>query len=141
MMKIVKVYNLLSLILGAIYICMTLNSSFHALWCMKTLVTPTATQFWNLCILSITRLPHILVFLPSSGRLYQSFIKTYSNKKFTINFMCNLMLFIFYWIGSSFDQERTDVCKQVLSVRETYTSLNHSNKHYIITVLTTLFYI
>jgi len=55
--------------------------------------------------------------------------------------MCNLMLFIFYWIGSNLGQERIDVCKQELSVTETYTSLNHGNKNSIITVLTTPFYI
>ena len=54
--------------------------------------------------------------------------------------MCNLM-FIFYWMQSSLGQERTNVCKQELSITETYTSLNHSNKRYIITVLTTLLYI
>ena len=53
--------------------------------------------------------------------------------------MCNLMLFIFYWIESNLCEERIDVCKRELSVTETYTSLNHSNKHYIFTVLTTLF--
>jgi len=55
--------------------------------------------------------------------------------------MCNLMLFAFYWVGSNLDQERIDVCKQELSVTGTYTSLNHSNKHFTITVLTTIFYI
>lgn len=55
--------------------------------------------------------------------------------------MFNLrMLFIFYWMESSLDQDGIDVCKQELSVTETYTSLNHSNKHYIFTVLTTPFY-
>jgi hypothetical protein len=54
--------------------------------------------------------------------------------------MCTLMLFVFYWVGSNLGQESIDVCKQELSVTGTYTSLNHSNKHYIITVLTTLFY-
>ena len=40
-----------------------------------------------------------------------------------------------------FGSRRIDVCEQELSVTETYTSLNHSNKRYIITVLTTLLYI
>jgi hypothetical protein len=53
--------------------------------------------------------------------------------------MCNLMLFIFYWMGSNLGQERIDVCKQEPSVTETYTSLNYSNKHSVITVLTTSF--
>ena len=37
-----------------VYFITLLNSSVHALWYVKTLVTPENAQFYNLCILSIT---------------------------------------------------------------------------------------
>ena len=47
---------------------------------------------------------------------------------------------MFYRMGSNLDQERIDRTEELI-VTETYTSFNHSNTNYIVTVLTTLFYI
>jgi hypothetical protein len=40
---------------------------------LKTLVIPTNTQFYNLCILFITYVLCVLALSPSTGRLYQNF--------------------------------------------------------------------
>jgi len=42
----------------------------------KTLVIPTNTQIYIVCILSITYPLHVSSLSPSSGRLYQNFHKT-----------------------------------------------------------------
>ena len=52
----------------------TLYRSFRALCYVVTSVTPTNTQFYNPCILSIIWLLHILALLPSARSLKRNFI-------------------------------------------------------------------
>jgi len=51
---------------------------------VKTLVPPTNAQLCNVCILSSTRLVHVLAQSPSSGSLHQNFFKTCSISGCTI---------------------------------------------------------
>jgi hypothetical protein len=54
-------------------------SSFRVLRYIKTLVTPTNAQLYNLRILCSNYLLHVSALSPSSGSLHQDSIKTYSN--------------------------------------------------------------
>jgi hypothetical protein len=65
-------------------------------------------------------------------------IRTLSSLSYLRNLQCNLrILFIFYRTGFNLNQERIQVCKHEVVVKETYSSFNHNNKQILLSLFLT----